>query len=257
LGEVDATLRNLLGASGSLGDAAAPNAVPTNISPTDFRKLQSRMLSSGLAFAAKESAIQNNLSVVLLIEWKKRRLLFTGDAEWHGEYRKGKDNGSWNVMWEMHRETHLSKPLDFLKVGHHGSTNATPHPPALLPPGKTPAAGGVYAILDTILPVPADGAQPTAQAIVSTAREEYAPIPEGRLLVELGRRVRNVRNYDQALRQAGRNPREIWASSRGVKGKYFEAYEKEHLDKLQPQRTDLEFELTGRDFVEVELKPGR
>ena len=39
------------------------------------------MLSNGLAFAAKDSSIQNNLSVVLLIEWGKRRLLFVGDAD--------------------------------------------------------------------------------------------------------------------------------------------------------------------------------
>ena len=86
------------------------------------------MLSNGLAFAAKETSIQNNLSVVLLIEWKKRRLLFVGDAEWEGEFKEGKHNGSWNVMWEKHRKTHLKAPLDFLKIGHHGSINATPPP---------------------------------------------------------------------------------------------------------------------------------
>ena len=80
-----------------------PMPQPANISATDFRVLQSRMLSNGLAFAAKESSIQNNLSVVLLIEWKKRRLLFVGDAEWEGEFKEGKHNGSWNVMWEKHR----------------------------------------------------------------------------------------------------------------------------------------------------------
>ena len=37
------------------------------------------MLSNG-AFAPLESSVQNNLSVVLLIGWKGRRLLFVGDA---------------------------------------------------------------------------------------------------------------------------------------------------------------------------------
>ena len=86
------------------------------------------MLSNGLAFAALETSIQNNLSVVLLIEWRGRRLLFVGDAEWEGEFKEGKHNGSWNVMWEKHRKTLLKTPLDFLKIGHHGSINATPPP---------------------------------------------------------------------------------------------------------------------------------
>ena len=62
---------------------------PKNISAADFRLLQSGMLSNGLAFAAKDTTIQNNMSVVLLIEWKKRRLLFVGDAEWEGEFKAG------------------------------------------------------------------------------------------------------------------------------------------------------------------------
>ena len=99
------------------------------------------MLSNGLAFAAKESSIQNNLSVVLLIEWKKRRLLFVGDAEWEGEFKEGKHNGSWNVMWEKHRKTHLKAPVDFLKIGHHGSINATPPPAETRPKSKKAVAG--------------------------------------------------------------------------------------------------------------------
>ena len=151
------------------------------------------MLSNGLAFAAKESSIQNNLSVVLLIEWKKRRLLFVGDAEWEGEFKDGKHNGSWNVMWEKHRKTHLKAPVDFLKIGHHGSINATPPPAEQDRRSKKARADGVYTILDTILPVPKTGTKPTAQAIVSTEREFYNPIPECKLLVDLARRVSNTR----------------------------------------------------------------
>ena len=29
-------------------------------------------------------------------------------------------------MWEKHRKNHLKEPIDFLKIGHHGSINATP-----------------------------------------------------------------------------------------------------------------------------------
>ena len=121
LGETqDISLKGLKAVSASAGPrgvrSEGPSPVPTNISAGDFRRLQSGMISNGLAFAAKDTAIQNNLSVVLLIEWKKRRLLFVGDAEWEGEFRADKDNGSWNVMWENHRKTHLKDPVDFLKI---------------------------------------------------------------------------------------------------------------------------------------------
>ena len=182
LGEqLDTSLHTLQGLTASMSPpggkrASRSSREPANISAADFRVLQSRMLSNGLAFAAKESSIQNNLSVVLLIEWKKRRLLFVGDAEWEGEFKVGKHNGSWNVMWEKHRKTHLKAPVDFLKVGHHGSINATP-PPADTRPKSNKTADGIYAVLDTILPVPKPGAKASAKDIVSTEREFYNPIP--------------------------------------------------------------------------------
>jgi hypothetical protein len=254
--EIDASLKGLQGLTASLapaGAAAAP-AQPANISATDFRVLQSRMLSNGLAFAAKESSIQNNLSVVLLIEWKKRRLLFVGDAEWEGELKEGKHNGSWNVMWEKHRATHLKAPVDFLKIGHHGSINATP-PPAETRPEKAPP-DGIYAVLDTILPVPAGGARPTAQAIVSTEREFYNPIPECKRLVDLARRVSNTSSYGARLKEKDIDPASIWTTTKAKKNKFFETYEKDFLDQPQPMRTDLEFLIDRRDFVDVEIPPG-
>ena len=212
------------------------------------------MISNGLAFVAKESSIQNNLSVVLLIVWKKRRLLFVGDAEWEGEYREGKHNGSWNVMWEKHRAGHLGAPIDFLKIGHHGSINATP-PPAEGKPQKAPA-DGIYAVLDTLLPVPADGAKPTAQAVVSTEREFYDPIPRCPLLVDLARRVKNVSSYGARLAAKGIDPATIWASTKARKNKFYETYEKDYLDAPQPLRTDLENVLDGREFLDIEIPPG-
>jgi hypothetical protein len=212
------------------------------------------MLSNGLAFAAKESAIQNNLSVVLLLEWKKRRLLFVGDAEWDGEFKEGKHNGSWNVMWEMHSKTHLSEPVDFLKVGHHGSINATP-PPLSEQPTKNARGDGVYTILDTILPVPKAGTQPTALAIVSTEREFYDPIPECKRLVDLARRVSNTRVYGDVLKKKQIDPKSIWSSTKAKKNRFFEKYEREFLDQAQPQRTDLEFVTEGSNFVQVQIPP--
>lgn len=255
--EIDTSLKGLQGFTASPALSAATAAVPVqpvNISATDFRVLQSRMLSNGLAFAAKESSIQNNLSVVLLIEWKKRRLLFVGDAEWEGEFREGKHNGSWNVMWEKHRTTHLKGPVDFLKIGHHGSINATP-PSAQTRPEKAPQ-NGIYAVLDTILPVPKDGSGPTAQAIVSTEREFYNPIPACRLLVDLARRVSNSSIYGTRLKDKGIDPASVWATTKAKKNRFFEEYERDFLDQPQPMRTDLEFVIDGRDFLDIEIPPG-
>ena len=214
--ELDTTLNGFNGLTAALSPTAT--AVPTsatqpaNISASDFRVLQSRMLSNALAFAAKESSIQNNLSVVLLIEWKGRRLLFVGDAEWDGEFKAGKHNGSWNVMWEKHRKKHLKTPVDFLKIGHHGSINATPPPASEKTTSAEVTPESVYAILDTILPVPKRG-KPKAQAIVSTEREFYNPIPECKLLVDIARRVSNTRDYGARLKKKGIDPRSIWATT--------------------------------------------
>jgi beta-lactamase superfamily II metal-dependent hydrolase len=258
LGDDDALangLQALAGGGRKAARAAAgtPTAAaqPANISATDFATLRSRMLSGGLAFAAKDTSIQNNLSVVLLIEWKGHRLLFVGDAEWEGEFKLGKHNGSWNVMWEKHR-ARLGQPLDFLKIGHHGSINATP--PARLA-GAPPAAGSVRAILDVIMPLPTAGRKPTAQAIVSTERSFYQTIPDCALLVELARRVRNTRKYAPALAKKGIDPRTVWSSDTAVTKRYFDTYEKAFLTKAQPLRTDLEFALSGAPFLDVLVPP--
>jgi hypothetical protein len=116
---------------------------------------------------------------VLLLEWKGKRLLFVGDAEWDGGFKKGKGNCSWNVMWNLHKEQ-IKGALSFLKIGHHGSVNATPW-------GQTPAArkGEPLAILDAILP---EASKANAKAVVSTYRGNYATIPRTDLLAEIGKR---------------------------------------------------------------------
>jgi beta-lactamase superfamily II metal-dependent hydrolase len=256
LGEdADASLHSLqaIGAAFRARSRPVADQAPANISAADFRRLQSRLLSNGLAFAEKDSEIQNNMSVVILIEWKKRRLLFVGDAEWAGEFKEGKQNGSWNVMWEKHRDQ-LKEPLDFLKIGHHGSINATP--PAPKPGAPKPAASSVKQILDALLPLPKNGKKPTALAIVSTEREFYNPIPESALLVEIARRVANTRNYREALAAKGKDETKIWTSTKAKKNKFYEKYEKNFLGEPQPWRTDLEILLEpGKNFVEVEIPP--
>jgi hypothetical protein len=217
---------------------------PENISAPDFRLLQSRMLSNALAFAETDSSLQNNTSVVLLIEWQGQRLLFTGDAEWEGEYKEGKHNGSWNVMWKE-RTQHLQEALDFLKIGHHASINATPWDASREPDFE------VNQILNHILPLPEGAQNPGAYALASTQRTAvYKPIPAADLLVELGKRVRNTREYFDELSAidldfADKEPFED----------YWEYETPEALKQPQPWRTDLEKLLTDQAFVDVEIDP--
>jgi len=212
-----------------------PAEMPTNIGAADFARLKQRMLSSALAFAALSGKVTNNTSVVLLLEWKGRRLLFVGDAEWDRAYRKGKANGSWNVMWNK-RRPHFDAPLDFLKIGHHGSENATPWGSDEEP----------KAILDSILPRPIGDAPPVAKAVASTQRGRYKTIPEGGLLVELGQRIANAQTYSRRFAESGKAANDL--------PKYAD-YESKWIDRPQPQRTDCERLLTGAGFVDVEFEP--
>ncbi|MCX6654379.1 MAG: hypothetical protein NTY03_04565 [Candidatus Bathyarchaeota archaeon] len=55
---------------------------------------------------------ENNTSVVLSLRWRGLSFLFTGDAE----------QDSWKKM----KKLKILKPVQFLKVAHHGSSNGTP-----------------------------------------------------------------------------------------------------------------------------------
>lgn len=259
--EADETLRgfqesNVYFAKGS---SLAAEKLPENISESDFRLLQSRLLSNAFAFAEKDSSLQNNTSIVLLIKWRNRRLLFGGDAEWEGEYKEGKHNGSWNVMWKRHSR-HLKESVDFLKIGHHGSVNATPWSKKKGPDYE------VNKILNAILPLPESGKRPTAKAVVSTERINlFETIPSPYVLEELGKRVKNTCTYFSKLedrkRELGKEKildlfEEQLFSEKWTPEDYWRNENKDLLKKPQPWRTDLEMILTGRDYVDVEIDPG-
>lgn len=238
LGEARSLVQGLDEGRARLAGGAEPAELPENVSVTDFQRLQTRMMSNAFAFAELASRIKNNTSVVLLVEWAGRRLLFVGDAEWERKFEEGHQNGSWNVMWHRQRE-HLGKPVDFLKIGHHGSTNSTPWSEGSTT-NEEPAA-----ILDAILPRPLLG-KPTAQAVVSTKRKNYKTIPRSELLAELGTRVANTRNYQQALTDQGHDVTLL---------RHFDELEKEWLGRPQPLRTDLETLLSGQPWVDVLVDP--
>lgn len=262
--EADASLQGLRAGADAFRGASEPptESPPTNISGRDFRGLQRRILSNALAFAVDDSEIQNNVSTVILIVWKGRRLLFVGDAEWKKSYKEGRKNGSWNVMWEERRDL-LDGPIDFLKVGHHGSHNATPwnrH----AEPGE-----GVNEIFDAILPVPVGGEEATAKSVVSTKRKQYDTIPDAELLAELGKRTTGTTAYLQEFRADDPDfdpDEEIFNYS------VMKTYSKEpsprevgdagFLDQPQPPRTDMESVTRGSkgmpdeaEFVDVLIDP--
>jgi hypothetical protein len=236
--EADEALQGLVatGAAFSKQAMRATAPIPTNISQSDFRRLQSRMMSSAFAFAELSSKVTNNTSVVLLVEWKGKRLLFVGDAEWDTNFKEDKANSAWNVMWHE-RNAKLSGGIDFLKIGHHGSENATPWND--LEDGKVTEPS---TILDAILPIPGGNSRPKAKAVVSTKRKNYETIPRSTLLAELGKRVQNVRNYQEEL------------GDNAAKLPKFKEFEKQWLNFPQPWRTDCENALSGADFVDVEIE---
>ncbi|WP_353484475.1 metallohydrolase [Haliscomenobacter sp.] len=218
------------------GKPIAKSSVPFNIGAGDFAKLQARMLSDAFAFAKESGEVINNSSVVLLIEWRNKRLLFVGDAEWHNHFEAGDKNGAWNVIWNQRKE-HLNKRIDFLKIGHHGSINSTPW----LQDGAV--SEEVNQILDAILPKPTGNSKPKAKALVSTERTIYPTIPHLPLLEELSKRVGNTKNYKNAFDRIGFDTTVI---------QNFDL-ETSHFDRLQPVRTDFECLLSGGIFAEIAI----
>ncbi len=123
---------------------AVPQIPPAGVDAGAFYDLV-EWRESGLAeniLAIDKAA--NNTSVVFMLEWRGKRLLFAGDAEL----------GSWRMM----QQQNVFKPVDFLKVSHHGSHNGTPD----------------GAALDAFLPKA--GANKRT-AVISTWEDTYSGIP--------------------------------------------------------------------------------
>jgi hypothetical protein len=88
------------------------------------------MQPDALAAAAdKLDGTLNNQSLVVLFTCNGKKLLFVGDAQWgnwaywlYGKGVTGSDPGITD------RAKEILGSVDFYKVGHHGSTNATPIP---------------------------------------------------------------------------------------------------------------------------------
>jgi beta-lactamase superfamily II metal-dependent hydrolase len=140
---------------------------PPGLSPSDWRKLRSSIQTGAIDSIRAIDKAQNNTSLVMLIEFAGKRLLFPGDAELE----------SWHVM-NQNCSRHL-KNVDFLKVSHHGSHNGTP-----------------TNLLDKILP---KSRKKRAQVVVSTMSKVYGtenPVPDEDTLDELKARCRELFTTD-------------------------------------------------------------
>ena len=136
---------------------------PTNLSSTDWERLRETIQSGAVDAVRALDKAANNTSLVFQIEAYGKRLLFTGDAELE----------SWEVMEKKARR--YLKPVDFLKVSHHGSHNGT-----------------AIDLLDRLLPKSRKG---KAQVLVSTKAKVYGtvnPVPDEALLKELGKRCKKL-----------------------------------------------------------------
>jgi hypothetical protein len=60
--------------------------------------------------------VRNNTSLVIVFRYRGKSLLFPGDAQW----------GNWQSWIGTDAARQLISELDFLKIAHHGSDNATP-----------------------------------------------------------------------------------------------------------------------------------
>jgi hypothetical protein len=111
-------LRPLTLGLATAGPAAAVPALPRLAPPSGvdagafFDLVEARRQGPGENLLQIDKAA-NNTSVVFCLEWNGWRLLFPGDAE----------EKSWEIMG---KKGVLDRPVDFLKIGHHGSHNGTP-----------------------------------------------------------------------------------------------------------------------------------
>jgi beta-lactamase superfamily II metal-dependent hydrolase len=112
--------------SGLLEQARKPKRDGTS----KLEDILANMQPDALAAAAdKLDGTLNNQSLVVLFTCNGKKLLFVGDAQWgnwaswlYGRAVSGSDPGI------SARAKDILGSIDFYKVGHHGSTNATPIP---------------------------------------------------------------------------------------------------------------------------------
>ncbi len=144
--------------AGGRAPARPPLVPPPGVDAGSFYDLvdaRSRGLVDNLLAIDKAA---NNTSVVFLLEWRGWRLLFAGDAEL--------------ASWQHMQAAGALKPVDFLKVSHHGSHNGTPN----------------QGLLDQVLPPQGTGSRPRS-AVIQTWEDTYSGIPHAPTNAKLAARA--------------------------------------------------------------------
>lgn len=86
------------------------------VSVDDLRNLHHIAEFPADRLALTLDSVRNNTSLVILFRFEGKSLLFPGDAQW----------GNWQSWIGTDSARHLLSDVDFFKVAHHGSENATP-----------------------------------------------------------------------------------------------------------------------------------
>ena len=138
---------------------------PPHMAADEFDRLKDEIaeLDVSSVFAIDKAA--NNTSLVLRITVGNKSLIFAGDAE--------------EESWAQMAQRKLLKPVDFLKIAHHGSVNGMPFE-------------GQHSVVDSLLRT-----NRRTTALISTCRGVYGEsketeIPSHRLLELLTSRCRRV-----------------------------------------------------------------
>jgi beta-lactamase superfamily II metal-dependent hydrolase len=157
-----------------VGDAhghTVPLSPPSGVDPRAFaRLLELRKRGIATNILAIDRAA-NSTSVVLLLEWRGWRLLFTGDAE----------EASWAMMEELERGL---VPVHFLKVGHHGSINGTPDD----------------SILEAVLPLKRPDSRKRTVLVSTCPGTVYGEVPHEATLNRLRERCDKLRSTTEVPR---------------------------------------------------------
>lgn len=85
-------------------------------SPDDLSALKEAAENPASRLALFLDNARNNTSLVIVFRYKGKTLLFPGDAQW----------GNWQAWIGTAAASQLLSEVDFLKLSHHGSENATP-----------------------------------------------------------------------------------------------------------------------------------
>jgi len=86
------------------------------VPPEELQALHDATEAPADRLALALDSVRNNTSLVILFRFQGKSLLFPGDAQW----------GNWQSWIGTDSARQLLSEVDFFKVAHHGSENATP-----------------------------------------------------------------------------------------------------------------------------------